>query len=555
MRKTLRINTGNEIGKTVEKSLDEYFRRLDGEQPHGIYDMVINHVERALIASVMDRTGRQSDPGGRHAGDEPEHAAGQAHQVRHSLTVRAGWTAVTSRRGPRCNSPVSPCPLPSPKRFFRYRTRRASSNSRAGSRARREAPVDRRHGEGAGGGRACGHRDRRVHRLPGNARRPRQDAASESARRHPRAPRRAGACGGARAARHSADRPRRRQPLSVSRNRRAGTTARSTRRSRTSTSAARRWCARPRRTGRTSAWWSNRRTTAPLLAELAANGRALSARRDSRWRERRFRTRRPTTAPSRTGSPRAARTAPPPRFPTVSTCRRSRCRISVTARTRTSRPRSIATRGRCRGRSPRTGSSRARSCRSTISRIRDAAWECVKALGASGDAVACVIVKHANPCGAAIARSAARGLPAGVRDRSGLGLRRDHRLRSSRRRGDARGRVGAVSRGADRAGLHGGCAGGDRAEEERARAGGRAARRSPRRRSVDLKRIGGGLLLQSADARNVDACGAQGRDREGADARRRCAICCSPFASRSSSRATRSSTAATGARSASAPGR
>ena len=57
MRKTLRINTGNEIGKTVEKSLDEYFRRLDGESPHGIYDMVINHVERALIASVMDRTG------------------------------------------------------------------------------------------------------------------------------------------------------------------------------------------------------------------------------------------------------------------------------------------------------------------------------------------------------------------------------------------------------------------------------------------------------------------------------------------------------------------
>ena len=53
MRKTLRINTGNEIGKTVEKSLDEYFRRLDGEPPHGIYDMVIKHVERAVIASVM----------------------------------------------------------------------------------------------------------------------------------------------------------------------------------------------------------------------------------------------------------------------------------------------------------------------------------------------------------------------------------------------------------------------------------------------------------------------------------------------------------------------
>ena len=55
MRKTLRINGGNELGKTVEKSLDEYFRRLDGEPPHGVYDMVITHVERALIASVMAR--------------------------------------------------------------------------------------------------------------------------------------------------------------------------------------------------------------------------------------------------------------------------------------------------------------------------------------------------------------------------------------------------------------------------------------------------------------------------------------------------------------------
>jgi Fis family transcriptional regulator len=57
VRKTLRINGNNEIGKVVEKSLDEYFRRLDGEPPHGIYDMVIGNVERTLIASVMDRVG------------------------------------------------------------------------------------------------------------------------------------------------------------------------------------------------------------------------------------------------------------------------------------------------------------------------------------------------------------------------------------------------------------------------------------------------------------------------------------------------------------------
>jgi Fis family transcriptional regulator, factor for inversion stimulation protein len=55
VRKTLRINGNNEIGKTVEKSLDEYFRKLDGEPPHGIYDMVITNVERSLIASVMER--------------------------------------------------------------------------------------------------------------------------------------------------------------------------------------------------------------------------------------------------------------------------------------------------------------------------------------------------------------------------------------------------------------------------------------------------------------------------------------------------------------------
>lgn len=55
MRKTIRLNGSNEIGKTVEKSLDEYFRKLDGETPHGIYDMVITNVERTLIASVLAR--------------------------------------------------------------------------------------------------------------------------------------------------------------------------------------------------------------------------------------------------------------------------------------------------------------------------------------------------------------------------------------------------------------------------------------------------------------------------------------------------------------------
>ena len=55
MKKNLRVNGSNEIGRSVEKSLDDYFRKLDGEPPHGVYDMVITHVERALLMSMLER--------------------------------------------------------------------------------------------------------------------------------------------------------------------------------------------------------------------------------------------------------------------------------------------------------------------------------------------------------------------------------------------------------------------------------------------------------------------------------------------------------------------
>ena len=54
IRKT-KLNGSNEICRSVERSLDEYFKRLDGETPTGVYDMVIGHVERALLLSIMDR--------------------------------------------------------------------------------------------------------------------------------------------------------------------------------------------------------------------------------------------------------------------------------------------------------------------------------------------------------------------------------------------------------------------------------------------------------------------------------------------------------------------
>ena len=57
MKKIVRLNGTNEIGRSVEKSLDEYFRRLDGEAPHGIYDMVIGTVERSMLSAIMNRAG------------------------------------------------------------------------------------------------------------------------------------------------------------------------------------------------------------------------------------------------------------------------------------------------------------------------------------------------------------------------------------------------------------------------------------------------------------------------------------------------------------------
>ncbi len=45
----------NEISDCVRKSLDRYFKDLDGEKPRAVYDMVIRNVERPLLEMVLDR--------------------------------------------------------------------------------------------------------------------------------------------------------------------------------------------------------------------------------------------------------------------------------------------------------------------------------------------------------------------------------------------------------------------------------------------------------------------------------------------------------------------
>ncbi|MBS1216135.1 MAG: Helix-turn-helix, Fis-type [Proteobacteria bacterium] len=45
--------THGEIGETVRKSLERYFRDLDGAKPCAIYDMVMKNVEKPMIETVL----------------------------------------------------------------------------------------------------------------------------------------------------------------------------------------------------------------------------------------------------------------------------------------------------------------------------------------------------------------------------------------------------------------------------------------------------------------------------------------------------------------------
>jgi len=48
----------NDMARYVRKAIKEYFRDLDGEEPCcGIYDMVINCVERPLLEMVLEHAG------------------------------------------------------------------------------------------------------------------------------------------------------------------------------------------------------------------------------------------------------------------------------------------------------------------------------------------------------------------------------------------------------------------------------------------------------------------------------------------------------------------
>jgi Fis family transcriptional regulator len=50
-----------ELGDAVRRSLERYFKDMDGERPTAIYDMVLKNVEKPMIELVLGRAeGNQS---------------------------------------------------------------------------------------------------------------------------------------------------------------------------------------------------------------------------------------------------------------------------------------------------------------------------------------------------------------------------------------------------------------------------------------------------------------------------------------------------------------
>jgi Fis family transcriptional regulator len=55
------LSRNTELAEAVKRSLERYFRDMDGEQPTAIYDMVLKNIERPLIETVLGKAeGNQS---------------------------------------------------------------------------------------------------------------------------------------------------------------------------------------------------------------------------------------------------------------------------------------------------------------------------------------------------------------------------------------------------------------------------------------------------------------------------------------------------------------
>ncbi|MGH8688457.1 MAG: helix-turn-helix domain-containing protein [Burkholderiales bacterium] len=49
------MSRANDLADAVRRSLERYFKDMDGERPTAIYDMVLKHVEKPMIEEVLGR--------------------------------------------------------------------------------------------------------------------------------------------------------------------------------------------------------------------------------------------------------------------------------------------------------------------------------------------------------------------------------------------------------------------------------------------------------------------------------------------------------------------
>jgi Fis family transcriptional regulator len=47
------MSKGNELSDAVKRSLERYFKDMDGEMPTSIYEMVLKNIERPMIETVL----------------------------------------------------------------------------------------------------------------------------------------------------------------------------------------------------------------------------------------------------------------------------------------------------------------------------------------------------------------------------------------------------------------------------------------------------------------------------------------------------------------------
>ncbi|MBK9521876.1 MAG: Fis family transcriptional regulator [Rhodocyclaceae bacterium] len=47
------MSSGSELHDCVRRALNRYFRDLDGQAPHAVYDMLIRSVEQPMLEVVM----------------------------------------------------------------------------------------------------------------------------------------------------------------------------------------------------------------------------------------------------------------------------------------------------------------------------------------------------------------------------------------------------------------------------------------------------------------------------------------------------------------------